>query len=149
MGLKGTLDTFWHPKRSHVLKSAISAVLMSAIHYSEALHGRWTALVLRKPTWLLAHKHTNINLLPLPRYIHTHNSFMSRSQHALINTWFTHGLGVLSCIYRCLPRLNDLSIFPFSVRVIWLCNNLTLTRQSFSFSCSQLLDLSFCLFFLC
>ena len=40
-------------------KTAISHIFVWAIHYLEAVHRRWKALVLKKSMWSHTHKHTN------------------------------------------------------------------------------------------
>lgn len=77
--------------------------------------------------------------------VHTHSALYvahtyTLSRHVLINTWFSHGLGVLSSICRCLPQLNDLSVFR-------LCHSRLVMQQ---FNTNQSLTLFFfCISCLC
>lgn len=74
-----------------------------------------------------------------PPHTHTHTHL----PYAQINTWFTHGLHGPCCLCRCQLQLNDLSVFHFSVTMIWLCNKSTRERK-FSYNYpSPFLDL-FC-----
>lgn len=86
-----------------------------------------------KPQYISWGRHTNTKPhTDTPALFYAAHTF-KHCLHEVINTRFTHGLGVLSCICRCLPHLNDLSFFRLSVAAIWLCNYLTLTRPVFEF----------------
>lgn len=77
-------------------------------------------LALQKSMWLLAHMHAHTHA-----YTHMHTANMYQSIHGLhMGYMFWAASAGVS---------HSWMIYPFSVSVIWLCNNLTLTRLSLLF----------------